>query len=296
MDAKIHKNRLTHAERLRAIEGRKERYAGPWTQLRGGVWLAWIFCTTGWSWQDLKERVGRNRERSALVNRWEDGAISPSRVSARKLAKKVPGSLEIFDLPLWSLLANRPRSAKECKKALNQYLESESQLAPYRYPETLGLGDRWYAFEPTHRDDSETMVMRADIYALTSIVALVREAEAEYRDEEHSFHLANLYRMLAPMSKIEYVRIYIPLLAILIQGLHERVPYTKNAIGVDWKLLNFQILSDHFCPLAKLRPHHTLRGEHALDGDPIIYGDIVRRSSIGSSLDLVDSCLSVNDN
>ena len=288
---KIHSGRLTQSERVALCRNKNGRLKKDefWPRLRGMTVLAWVFTKTGWTWAELKAVMGKHRERSGLVDRWRKGKTAPkwsSLEKLEKLKKPVPSIRELYELPLWPLLANYPRSARQCKRTIALYLRSERPNAPYQYPELFGLGERWYPYEPARRDDSDTMVVRADIYAFTTLVALVREAEAEYRDEVHCYHLANLYRMLPSLRASAFLYPVIPQFAAMIKLLHRRVPYTRKAIGVDWRVLEHQIKSDDYSPLTPLRPYRELGDRLEVDIDPIIYADMYRQASRGSTLEL----------
>lgn len=255
---------------------------GAWRHLRGLIWLSYVVLRSQWTLDELKDALGEHRTRSNLVENWLNGSKSPYPVSARKLKREVPGSLELFNLPLWLLLRNSPRSIKYCQKAMSAYVRAPSEIAPYRFSGELSEIDNLHDLPPITREDSDALVRRGDIYALTAIVALTREMEASYRDYEHAYHIANLYRILSTIGKIDYIKPHVSLLCDAIEGIHHRVVSTALMIGVNKNIICEQIESRDYEPIRELRPRDPNTLRFVEYDDPVVYGDIQPAQSLGS--------------
>lgn len=255
---------------------------GTWRQLRGLIWLSYVMLRSQWTLEELKDALDEHRTRSNLVENWLNGSRSPYPLSARKLKRKVPGSLELFSLPLWLLLRNSPRSVKYCQKAMSAHIRAPSGVAPYRFSGELSEIDDSHDLPPIIREDSDALVRRGDIYALTAIVALAREMEASYKDYEHAHHVANLYRILSTVGKIDYIKPHIALLCDAIERIHHRVLSTALLIGVNKNIICEQIESKDYEPIRELRPRDPNTLRFVEYDDPVVYGDIKPARSLGS--------------
>ncbi|MGB5664286.1 hypothetical protein [Eudoraea sp.] len=250
---------------------------GPWQRLRGDVWLSYVLTKTNWSWEELKRRVGKDRSRSYLVDQWRKGEVTPGPGSARKLEKEVPGSFELFSNPAWWLLRDYPVSAREVQKSIASYIPKNKgfDFYAYQFPELLSPTDKLQRKVPFHEDDSMMLYLRGDIHAFALILALVRKAEAERRDEMHMIHIADLYRSLPTLGRLPYIRPHFHLVRQMVDALRGRLLYTDLMVGVDWPLIAEQMVSDRFYHGYVRIPRDEMTPKNRIHCDPVTEGQII---------------------
>ena len=120
---------------------------------------------------------------------------------------------------------------------------------------------------------------------MTVITALVREAEAAHRHDNHAWHVANLYRILSTIGKIEYITPHLTALFDAIQAIHRRVLYSKILIGVNKDVIRSQIECNYYEPIRELRQRNPETRHFIEFDDPVVYADIQPAESSGAFWD-----------
>ena len=207
----------------------------PWAKLRGDTWLNYVMSKTQWSWADLKQELGKNRARSHLVDRWRNEEVNPYRVSAQKLDKRVPGSLALFDLPMWGLLGPGPKTKREIQR-LEEIAESSGPL-PDEIGATVGRDNAYRGCYPEMLYGSASLVMEGSLRSFNELILRVRRAEAHFNDRDHADNIASLYMLFPTIAKLPYFAPSTVGLAQAISDLHHRVEWSRASVGVDWNVI-----------------------------------------------------------
>ena len=242
---------------------------------------------TQWSWQDLKDELGRNRSRSELVERWKSGEVNPSRVSAQKLDKHAPGSLALFDLPMWGLLGLGPKTEQEIERLLKKAVDSG--LLPDEIGATVGMDNAYRRTYPEALYGPASLVMEGSLSSFNKLILLTRQAEASFDDRKHAEYIACLYMLFPTIAKIPYFALSTVGIAQAISDLHGRVEWSRVSFGVDWNVVQSAIDSlENECAREKLLLS-WIRPNGSCEAGPI------RRSKIGRALDIGDPSSMLGD-
>lgn len=183
---------------------------------------------TGWTWHEVKRVLAKHRTRSPLVDQWRQSKVAPSITSAERLADVVPGSRELFCLPLWPLLANKTRSEADINRIRRSFQPD------YALPDEAALEDRRdeeyrYAF-PVSDYGPLGLVMSGTLRSLSELVLSLRTAEANSSHISHSETIASIYWTLPTIFGLEYVTKYSGDLLNAIRDLHARVEYSRIVV------------------------------------------------------------------
>lgn len=211
----------------------------PWAKLRGDTWLNYVMSKTQWSWADLKQELGKNRARSHLVDRWRNEEVCPYRVSAQKLDKRVPGSLALFDLPMWGLLGLGPKTEREIQRL--EGLAKSSGPLPDEIGATVGMDNAYRGCYPEVLYGPASLVMEGSLCSFNELILRARRAEAQFNDREHADYIESLYMLFPTIAKISYFAPNAVGLAQAISDLHHRVEWSRASIGVDWNVIRSAI-------------------------------------------------------
>lgn len=210
-----------------------------WAKMRGDVWLRYVMTETRWSWSELKRELRRNRSRSSLVDKWRSGTVNPYRVSAEKLDSHAPGSLALFDLPMWNLLDQGSKTERDI--LLLERKAKDSGLLPDAIGGTVGMDNAYRGMYPRELYGSASLVMEGTISAFNQLVVMVRRAEASSDDKSHATHIENLYLLFPTIAKIPYFRPSTIGIAQAITDLHHRVEWSRVKFAVDWEVIKSAI-------------------------------------------------------
>ena len=210
-----------------------------WSRLRGDVWLRYVMLQTKWSWQDLKDELRKNRARSELVEKWRAGEVNPSRVSAQKIEEHAPGSLALFDLPMWGLLGTGPKTEREIERLLKK--AEDSGPLPDQIDATIGMDNAYRGAYPEALYGPLSLVMDRSLASFNRLIVLTREAEAGFDDRRHAQLIESLYLLFPTIAKFPYFAPSTIGLAQAISDLHGRVEWSRASFGVDWNVLHAAI-------------------------------------------------------
>lgn len=184
--------------------------------------------STGWTWNELKRVLAKHRTRSPLVDQWRQSKVAPSITSADRLSEVVPGSRELFCLPLWPLLANKTRSVAEINRV------QKSLVPNYLIPDEAALvGARAEAYRfdyPVEDYGPIGLVMLGTLRSLSELIVLLRNAEANSMDVTHAEVVALVYWSLPTIFSLKYVTKHSGDLLNAIRRLHSRVEYSRLVV------------------------------------------------------------------
>lgn len=240
----------------------------PDKQLPGFLCFEFVRHKLGWRLTDF-DREFRMRG-SRLARKWRDREHSPSKLWIDRFEKVVPGVKSVYELPLWRLLADKPIKADLVRKLMSPFCREDAFL-PYDFPDNADLSRKDRRPLPVlSRNDSHRLFERGDLFGFMPIAALVREAEALGDDEEHAFHIGNLYRSLPAIGRVPWIWRDFGQLCKAVQMLHRRVPFSVARVSVDWTIINGQRSDACFEPCREFRPIDPLTRRFQEIADPII--------------------------
>ena len=241
-------------------------------RLRSNCWIDFMIHRCG-SLQEFAKKLYGEKADSKLVGKWLKGLHVPTRSSALKLEKTVPGGLALFDLPLWQLLKNRPMTIKQIDHLMAPFrTDPKCRWQYWSFPNDFEPGRELRFCGVTFRNDLDGLFQRGDIYGFTAIVAAVRAFEVQ-GDELHGEACAAMYRALPALYKLPWFARQRELLEACIQAIRLRVWSSVLHFDIDWDVINRQMADPEFEPKRELRKRdpYTLRFNQL--EDPILYAE-----------------------
>lgn len=210
-----------------------------------------------------------NNSSPSDVYRWvRKHAINRSSVLA--ISDRLPGLLELYDLPLFTLFEDRPLGRRAIESLLAPY-QTGDELSPWKFPNDEELRDEGCHVSTCSWIDSASLVSRGDIYGFMAIVGLVRWAEAVKDGQSHIFHVGNMYRAFPAVARLPWFRKHYELLQNCVTAIHRRV-YTSVLLNrVDWDVIRRQIEAPVHETLRERRPRDTVSGRFVDLEDPVIW-------------------------
>jgi len=263
--------RETLYDQLREAAGESSQRQSSWRRLRGAAWLDHALWIAGVDEKVFTERfIHRGRSASNLLAKWKSGATLPSRPSAIALEKSLPGTLGVFDLPLWELLADNPLPGSFVRGVLAKLRTKVPYGWQWDFP---GLPTRSPSLLP---NDSASLVSRGDIWGLTAIVGLVREAEAARNALSHVELSKDMFRALPSALKLPWMAPSADLLQGCVDRIRMREPLSAAMFDVDWSVIAGQVASPNY--QAGLNRCPTDQGiQTSIDfADPILEAKLMR--------------------
>lgn len=207
------------------------------TGVRGRAWLAHALWLSGLPLKDFTHRhVYRGREVSSLVYKWSNGRATPSRQSVVAVEKSLPGSMWVFDLPIWRLLANRPIGARTVESIARQYCSRHELISMWWFPgDDQRLADRTYV--SVLYSDTQRLVYRNDLWGFIGTLIRTRQTEAACDAEGHVLSSKDMIRSLPGALRLPWLRGLASELLTLVNSVRCRMQYSASLYDVDMEIV-----------------------------------------------------------
>ncbi len=224
----------TLADQIRRITQQRSPKKHPAEIARGLVTLEYALHTSGCRRTEFARRFvdGPGRSKSALLFKWLSGETVPSRQKILQVDRSIPGTLSLYEHPIFDLLANLPIPLGEI----------EDCLAPFAWDAPFDeKGWRFHTHYQTEkpaqvfvRNDTAALRDSHDINGIAILLGLVREAEAVGRTINHMTYMAEVYRSLPALLSIPWFRPHRDLVCWCMQRVHARDPLSFHMLSVNW--------------------------------------------------------------
>ena len=195
---------------------------------------------------------------SQLARKWANGSAFPTRRSIDRIELALPGTREVFDHPLFSLLAQDALSEREIRKLLRGSIQPEDSWFGWEFPndEYIRRTRNWRPVGLVC--DTNNLVERYDLWGFTAIVATVRLAEVQGKDMLHMACCMDMYRALPAALMTPWLRNSASHLVECMTSLRYRRVVSIIHFSIDWK----EILS---------QTNHLLASTEEQRNDPATY-------------------------
>lgn len=222
---------------------------------RSKIWLEYAVAQSGLPWSEFaKQYVYRGRARSSLADKWRAGVIQPTRFSAQRLERFLPGTLAIYDSPLFLVLEDRPFTVQELRKLFAPYREARDQLIVWKFPNDDELRERRHWVPTLHEKDTSSLVRRGDIWGFIATVWVARMSEARGELDHHFMACMDVYRAAPAALKEPWLASHADQLFELLETLRSRVPSTLIMFDVDVDIIKRQASDPNHEPIREFRP------------------------------------------
>lgn len=182
-----------------------------------------------------------------------------------KPEEKLWKTLELFNHPLFPLLADRPISRRQLNALLRKFRKKESDGWVWDFP-----GNR--SRSSLDDDDSGLLRRQGDLWGLFAIVLLAREAEANHDVAAHVRHCKEMYRSVPQLLAQPWICPFEQLLKRCLDTVWSRMPLSTAMFDVDWSIL--------------VSP--SALANYPGNPEPIIENEIVSRKELSDLAQLVE--------
>lgn len=238
---------------------------------RSKVWLDHAQLLSGLPWHEFADRyIYRNRARSGLADKWRTEKCLPTLLSAQQLERHLPGTLPVFQSPLFTLLENRPFTAKELRKLLAPYREPRGSLNVWRFPDDEDLRARRHWVPTLHEKDTSSLVNRGDIWGFIASLWSTRMSEAEREPDYHLVASMDVYRAAPAALKEPWLAPHADKLVSLLEIIRFRVLSTYILFDIDLNIIKRQAADPKHEPLRECRPRDPITHRFIDVEDPIL--------------------------
>jgi hypothetical protein len=209
--------------------------------LRSAAWLDNALTTSGVTLPEFGRRyIYAGKSRSQLVNKWAIGSTLPTRKSVGQVDLALPGTLEVFDHPLFSLLSDEILPERAIRKILRGHIEPENSYHAWQFPndEMIRRTRNWRPVGLLW--DTSNLVERYDLWGFTAIVATVRIAEAQGKDPLHMECCMDMFRALPAALMTPWLLKNSDLLVKCVDRLRNRRLFSMIHFSVNWAAIASQ--------------------------------------------------------
>jgi len=241
--------------------------------LRARAWWSKAVAVSGLSpTKFARERVDKGDSKSNLELKWKAGTL-PNLTTVERVSHGLSGVLEVFKHPLFVLLEDRPMTKREVRSIVHPFLVHRNGISTWEFPNDKELQDRLYWTPPSSETDTYQLLMRGDLWGFMALVGLVRDAEAKIEVEQHVIFAKDMVRAIPAAAQFheDWLRPHASLLCECVDALCKRMPMTRVAFNVDWKLIARQVDDPDMEPIhgSRLKSRRDLSGSWPLYQDPI---------------------------
>lgn len=263
--------RTSFVDTFRRMTGSKTHGASHARAFRSKVWLEYAVTKSGLPWAEfVKQYVYRGRARSSLADKWRAGVTQPTRLSAQQLERFLPGTLAIFDSPLFSLLEDRPFTVQELRNLFAPYRDTRVPLFVWRFPNDEALRERRHWVPTLHEKDTSSLVQRGDIWGFVTTVWVARMCEAQGELDYHFMACMDACRA-APMAlKEPWLASHADQLFQLLETVRARVLSTFMMFDVDLDIIKRQASDPNHEPISEYRPRDPVTRRLVEIEDPVL--------------------------
>lgn len=248
-------------------------------RLRTRAWLDYAYRQSQCgSWSEFDEKyVARGRTRSNLAEKWRKGSVELTRFSVAKIDKLLPGTLAVFESPLWLLLENRPFSKFEVKKVMGEYRPDTTSGLPFfwLFPGDEEQWRQWRCAPTLSIYDIDGLVRRGDTWGFIALLWTLRYAEADGDQLLHHVAAEGMYRAMPMAIREPWLSNHVDELIKLTETIRARYPYTFYLFDVDFDVIKRQAADPTYEPVRELRRRDPASEYFEAVEDPVLPAHVI---------------------
>jgi hypothetical protein len=275
----VTKVRKTMIDYVRQLTKEKPPKVPEWHDLRGRITLSYALSKSGLDKKSFgAEYLYKGRAQSNLLEKWLSGETVLYPNSAARLDKRLPGTLEVFNSPLFKLLADRPLSDRKVNGLLKPYQATKKDGAPiihWKFPNwDQRLEDRTL-IPVLMQEDTHTLFTGNDWYSFVAILGVVRLADAIGDSDLHGKASRDMFRALPAVLKLPWFRQHAESLIPQLEKVRNRMLFSVFMFDVDWDVIWRQVDDPNHQPNRLRRPRDPVSGRFVDIEDPIMEAQII---------------------
>tara|TARA_R110001592_G_scaffold363263_1_gene682784 strand:+ start:8203 stop:9015 length:813 start_codon:yes stop_codon:yes gene_type:complete len=252
--------RKTIPEHIANLTNKRISRFDPVDRLRTQLWLDSVFMNFKITKQQLQDMLSGEEESSGIVHKWYEGKHTVTPTSVEKVEKLLPNSSTVYELPIFTLLRNKPLKKKQLLNLMAPYL-SDSSFPMWNLPNSQNGEDSSFAMPSIFLQDSDSLFQRGDLYGFQCILFLMRMAEAKNDQLMYLHYLKDAYKALPGLCRYRYFTGRWEEFLDAMIGLQSRMPLTSMLVMPNKKIIKKQIESKQHITFRAFRPRNpkTLR-------------------------------------
>jgi len=262
----------------------KSTKSSEWRTLRSRVTLSFAVMSSGLDERAFaREHVYRGRTDSRLFDKWRSDETALSRISAERLDRSLPGTAELFSLPLFELLSAAPLGVRRIRQLLHRYRAppTSSAFAPYWRLHRGSRSDRRNASVYVYlEEDTHSLFESNSLDAFIIILGVVRMSEVRGDELKHQLALQDLFRSLPAVLRLPWFRVHAEVLIELIEKIRGKVWNSVLMFDVDMEAIWHQTDDLEHQPRYELRPTDPQTGRVIELQDPILHAEVLLGSEV----------------
>jgi hypothetical protein len=228
------------------------------SKLQTRVWIDCILREHQLDKTQLESSLSNGSDPKGQVYKWLRGANCVTESKVRQIDRVLPGSKEVFNLPLFDLLQNRPIKKSELIRLVSPYSDNNDDLIFWRLPEIYKGEDDGISIPIILPDNLDMLYQRGGIFSFIAILYIVRRSESEGDAYLHLEAVKHAYKSFPSLARHQdFIGHWQDILKAF-QLIHLRVPTSALLVQPDIDIIKKQIESEHFITLRELRPRHPL--------------------------------------
>jgi hypothetical protein len=204
----------------------------------------------------LESKLSNGSDPKGQVYKWFRGDNCVTESKVRQIEKVLTGSSEVFNLPLFDLLQNKPITKSQLRRLILPFSDNTDDLFFWRLPEKYKGKDDGISIPIIFSDNLDMLYQRGGIFSFIAILYLVRRAEAEGDADLHLEAVKHAYKSFPSLARHQdFIGHWQDLLKAL-QLIHLRVMTSTLLVQPDVDIIKQQIESENFITLRELRPRN----------------------------------------
>jgi hypothetical protein len=259
----------TPHENLLKVQGRRQKkICCSVATLRTRLWLEAIFRDNKISRKEFEILISNDMEPSGQVLKWLKGRNSVTRLKVNSVAKLLPDSNQVYLLPLFYLLENKPISKNQLQRYMTGHINKDDQLFFWKLPDTYNGMPDGLPIQVIFENNLDMLYQRGGIFGFIAIMYVMRKAEAERDADLHLEAVKFAYKSFPSFARHpHFKKRWREILSALI-GVHSRVTTSILQVLPDDKELETQINTKVFTTYREHRPRHHITGRFIDNNDP----------------------------
>lgn len=247
--------RRTVPEQLAYLTNKRLSRVDPIDKLQTRIWLESVFRDFKISRHELQTILSDGEESSGIVLKWLKGNHVAKPSSVLRVEHYFPGSSRLLELPLFTLMRNKPIRKKQLLSLMSPYI-AENSIPMWNLPSSQNGDKRFFAMPSIFLQDSDALFQRGDLYGFQSILFLMRMAESQNNQLMYLHYLKDAYRALPGLCRYRYFTNRWEAFLDAMIGLQSRMPLTAMLVKPNKNIIKEQINSTSHITLRAFRPRN----------------------------------------
>ena len=228
------------------------------SKLQTRIWLDCIMREHQLDKAQLESKLSNGSDPKGQVYKWLRGDNCVTESKVRQIEKVLAGSNEVFNLPVFDLLQNKPITKPQLRRLISPYSDNTDDLIFWRLPEKYKGKEDGISIPIILPDNLDMLYQRGGIFSFIAILYLVRRAETEGDTYLHLEAVKHAYKSFPSLARHQDFIGHWQGILKAFQLIHLRVTTSALLVQPDIDIIKKQIESDNFITLRELRPRHPV--------------------------------------